>query len=145
VQFWQDDIREDIRLQELTGEENLSSPSSRTKDSSIVHERATSDIVQVEENGNCLSDKKGRECEMNGVLVDPPITIILVFSSALSLQENSQMYEATKKYTNHDKACSKGHNKFSKMIEDLDLNSNGDTTVSSKEREPDLNGFGWSR
>jgi hypothetical protein len=146
VQFWQDDIREDMSLQELTGEENLSSPSSRTKDSSIVfHERATSDIVQAEENGNRLSDQKGKECEMNGVLVDPPITRTLAFSSALSLQENSQMYEATKVYTNQDKTRSKGYNKFSKMAQDLDLNSNGDTTVSSKERGLDLNGYVWSR
>lgn len=146
VQFWQDEIREDIRLQELTGEENLSSPSSRTKDSSIVfHERANSDIVQAEENGNRLSDKKGKEYEMNGVLVDPPITRTLAFSSALSLQENSQIYESSKVYTNQDKTRSKGYNKFSKMTQDLDLNSNGDTTVSSKDRGLDLNGFGWSR
>lgn len=146
VQFWQDEIREDMRLQDLTGEENLSSPSSRTKDSShVFHERSTSDIVQAEKSGNRLSDKKGKECDMNGVLVDPPITRTLAFSNALSLQENSQMYEATKVYTNQDKTRSKGYNKFSKMAEGLDLNSNGDTTVSSKERELDLNGFGWSR
>jgi hypothetical protein len=50
---------------------------------------------------------------MNGVLVDPPMTRTLAFSSALSLQENSQMYKATKFYMNRGKTCSKGYNKFS--------------------------------
>lgn len=76
---------------------------------------------------------------MNGVLVDPPMTRTLAFSSALSLQENSQMYKETKFYMNRGKTCSKGYNKFLKMAEDLDLN------ISPKERELDLNGFAWSR
>ena len=41
-----------MRLQEWEGEENFSSPFSRTKDSSIVlHGKSTSDIVQATENG----------------------------------------------------------------------------------------------
>jgi len=52
------------------------------------------------------------------------------------------MYEASKFYMNQDKTCSKGYNKLSKMTEDLDLNFNDDTTVSSKKIGLDLNGFG---
>jgi hypothetical protein len=76
---------------------------------------------------------------MNGVLVDPPMTRTLAFSSALSLPKNSQMYKATKFYMNRGKTCSKGYNKFSKMAKDLDLN------ISPEERELELNGFVWSR
>lgn len=76
---------------------------------------------------------------MNGVFVNPPMTRTLAFSSALSLQENSQMYKATKFYMNRGKTCSKWYNKFSKMAEDLDLN------ISPEERELELNGFVWRK
>jgi hypothetical protein len=49
------------------------------------------------------------------------------------------MYKATKFYMNRGKTCSEGYNKFSKMVEDLDLN------ISPEERELELNGFVWSR
>jgi len=49
-----------MRLQELAGEENISSSFSGTKDSSIIlHEKSTNGIVHAEENGNPLTEEKG--------------------------------------------------------------------------------------
>ncbi|GLJ45593.1 hypothetical protein SUGI_0959800 [Cryptomeria japonica] len=147
MQFWQNQMTEDARLQELTAQETLSSPSSRTKSPNTkesFHERTVSDRILAEENGNSLSfDTKRPEQEMNGLLVDPPARKISVFSCNLSLQENSQGCDKGKLYTNQDKPHSENFNKFSKIAPELDLNSNGDTAISSKERGLDLNCYGW--
>ncbi|KAH9310842.1 hypothetical protein KI387_025877, partial [Taxus chinensis] len=148
MHFLQHQAREDMRLQELTAQENLSSPSSRTKSPKTkenFHQRATNDRIRAEENGNNFSAAKRREQEMNGLLVDPPTKKNSFFSCNLSLQENGQACEKGKLYTNQDKTHSESFNKFSKFTPQLDLNSNGDTTISSKERDLDLNGFGWNR
>lgn len=139
MQFW--------RNQEMAAQENLSSPSSRTKSPSTkeaFHEKTVSDRILAEENGNSLSfDTKRPEQERNGLFADPPARKISVFSCNLSLQDNSQGCDNEKHYASQDKPHSENFNKFSKIAPELDLNSNGDTSISSKERGLDLNCYGW--
>lgn len=85
VQFHPEEIRQDMRLQKLAGEENIPSPFSRTKDSSVVlQEKYTSYIVRAEENGN---DKRG-SVGMNGVFVVQTLETTLCYSGALSLHKH---------------------------------------------------------
>eukprot|EP01018_Ginkgo_biloba_P015601 Gb_13931 [translate_table: standard] len=141
VPFWQKESRENAKLQEAKGDENISSPSSGTKNSirDDFQERSSSDGVEAEEN----STPRRKKGELNGSLSELPATKRSAVSSNLSLQQNGQTCETAKLYGDQDSSRS-GSFKFSNLTEELDLNSNCDNTIS-KERELDLNGFGWTR
>eukprot|EP00252_Welwitschia_mirabilis_P020079 TRINITY_DN4836_c0_g1_i1.p1 TRINITY_DN4836_c0_g1~~TRINITY_DN4836_c0_g1_i1.p1 ORF type:complete len:267 (-),score=65.23 TRINITY_DN4836_c0_g1_i1:119-919(-) len=128
VQYWQDEIRN-----EMIGEDNLSSPSSRNKDSVMIFsDRNNTDENHRLENVNSFSDAVPKDDDKIGFLVGPSTKSI---STALSLRESNERYEPSKQE----------FAKFPKFPGGLDLNINSEFSVSSKRRELDLNCHGWSR
>eukprot|EP00252_Welwitschia_mirabilis_P021798 TRINITY_DN5700_c0_g1_i1.p1 TRINITY_DN5700_c0_g1~~TRINITY_DN5700_c0_g1_i1.p1 ORF type:complete len:434 (+),score=84.57 TRINITY_DN5700_c0_g1_i1:928-2229(+) len=121
VHLWQDDYG-----QEVIGEDNISSPSSRTKDPAMLF---SSDGSPAEDNVHSFADPKGTEHVKKRAYFIGPSTPV---STALSLRECTERFERRKQG-------------FSNLPDGLDLNIKGDTLEASKERQLDLNCLSWSR